>query len=128
MTTNTTRNTYTEDSIVELTRKIVKTYGKFNNTWINRPAPKGVTTREYTQEYTRIYGELIREGYFTNRYPKSPKALIQQVKWITTTQSITESKLAESEGYQNTLLRNRIASINSGFLTEGDVDTLFDLS
>ena len=117
---------YTESAMVELLGKVVEVYGPYTPDFDNRVAPKGVTKAEFTRDYQRFYRELIAEGNYPNRRPKSPEALMQQVKWVTTTQSITTSALASIEGYQNTLLRNRIAAVEAGFMTEEDITDLFD--
>jgi hypothetical protein len=119
-------NVYTESSVEALLSKVREVYGPYTSDFENRVAPKGVTKAEYTRDYQGFYRELIAEGYYPNRRPKSPEALMQQVAWTTTVQSITTSALSRDEGFQNTLLRNRVAAVEAGFMTEEDITDLFD--
>ena len=114
---------YNHEIRIKLYEQLYKAFGAFNsNTWTitsGSDSPIGYSSSASIKIYQKIYQKLVFDDKIFDKFgmnnPKSPRALIQQVRWCTTTkQTITRR-------YIKTRQANRLAAYEAGFMCMTDI-------
>jgi hypothetical protein len=99
--------------------------GKYDReTWrgVNPFAPKGVSVREAMMVAENVYHKMLNDKVFDiygyGRKPTSSRALLQQIVWMTSIQSVENPEVEEMR------LANRAAALAVGFISLEDWDYL----
>lgn len=119
-----TRNSVYNRAIrIKLYEYLYEAFGAFDrNAWSitsNSDSPISVSTIETNAIYERIYHDMVfKDTIFDDNGmnpPKSPTALMNQVRWMTNIQQ------PHNRGVLKTQRANRLAAYEAGFVTMNDI-------